>query len=48
MESIPPGTLRDGAESIPPSTPLLPGCNVIVPDTEGRTADFAAGAESAS
>ncbi|RQR81316.1 triacylglycerol lipase [Burkholderia sp. Bp9012] len=39
------GTLLYSAESIPLSTLLLLGYNVIVPDTEGQTADFAAGPE---
>ncbi|RQV11413.1 triacylglycerol lipase [Burkholderia cenocepacia] len=39
------GTLLYSAESIPLSTLLLLGYNIIVPDTEGQTADFAAGPE---
>ncbi|WP_186063747.1 lipase family protein [Burkholderia gladioli] len=39
------GTLIYSAESIPLSALLLLGYNVIVPDTEGQTADFAAGPE---
>ncbi|OXI79986.1 triacylglycerol lipase [Burkholderia sp. AU33423] len=39
------GTLLYSAESIPLSSLLLLGYNVIVPDTEGQTADFAAGPE---
>ncbi|MGS0896114.1 lipase family protein [Burkholderia stagnalis] len=39
------GTLLYNAESVPLSTLLLLGYNIIVPDTEGQTADFAAGPE---
>nr|WP_230952954.1 lipase family protein [Burkholderia stagnalis] len=39
------GTLLYSAESIPLSTLLLLGYNIIVPDTEGQAADFAAGPE---
>lgn len=39
------GTVLYSAESIPLSTLLLLGYNIIVPDTEGQTADFAAGPE---
>jgi len=39
------GTVFYSAESVPLSALLLAGYNVIVPDTEGQTADFAAGPE---
>ncbi|WP_231935863.1 MULTISPECIES: lipase family protein [Burkholderia] len=39
------GGLLYSGESIPLSTLLLAGYSIIVPDTEGQTADFAAGPE---
>ncbi|NML34618.1 lipase family protein [Paraburkholderia antibiotica] len=39
------GTVIYSAESVPLSALLLLGYNIIVPDTEGQTADFAAGPE---
>ncbi|MBF3851478.1 triacylglycerol lipase [Burkholderia pseudomallei] len=39
------GSLLYSGESIPLSTLLLLGYNIIVPDTEGQTADFAVGPE---
>lgn len=42
---INPGTLVYSAESIPLAAMLKAGYNIIVPDTEGMTANFAAGPE---